>query len=167
MPKADNLPPSCAVVTKCGNFNFLEPSGPSRPVMELLYLYLFTYVYQCILRSQTVPFHIWNFSFSLSTYSKAVTVFTVSTYWFIIKRLCIWNTRFIYLLSMTLVINNHYFGKQMIYIIDIGSFLKDRNFQIFLIKIRSRNSCFLPNIKFVMNICPWGMGFVFRQAKPR
>ena len=26
--KADNLPPSCAVVTKCGNLNFLEPSGP-------------------------------------------------------------------------------------------------------------------------------------------
>ena len=28
MPKADNLPPSCAVVTKFGNLNFLEPSGP-------------------------------------------------------------------------------------------------------------------------------------------
>jgi len=25
--KADNLPPSCAVVTKSGNLNFLEPSG--------------------------------------------------------------------------------------------------------------------------------------------
>jgi len=28
MRKADNLPPSCAVVTKSGNRNFLEPSGP-------------------------------------------------------------------------------------------------------------------------------------------
>ena len=28
MRKADNLPPSCTVVTKSGNFNFLEPSGP-------------------------------------------------------------------------------------------------------------------------------------------
>jgi hypothetical protein len=28
VPKADNLPPSCAVVTKSGNLNFLEPSGP-------------------------------------------------------------------------------------------------------------------------------------------
>ena len=28
MCKADNLPPSCAVVTKSGNLNFLEPSGP-------------------------------------------------------------------------------------------------------------------------------------------
>ena len=28
MHKADNLPPSCTVVTKSGNFNFLEPSGP-------------------------------------------------------------------------------------------------------------------------------------------
>jgi len=26
--KADNLPPSCAVVMKYGNLNFLEPSGP-------------------------------------------------------------------------------------------------------------------------------------------
>jgi len=34
--KADILPPSCAVVTKSGNLNFLEPSGP---VTELLYLY--------------------------------------------------------------------------------------------------------------------------------
>jgi len=28
--KADNLPPSCAIVTKSGNLNFLEPSGPLR-----------------------------------------------------------------------------------------------------------------------------------------
>ena len=28
--KADNLPPSCAVVTKFGSLNFLEPSGPLR-----------------------------------------------------------------------------------------------------------------------------------------
>jgi len=28
--KADNLPPSCAVVTKSGNLNFLEPSGSLR-----------------------------------------------------------------------------------------------------------------------------------------
>jgi len=26
--KADNLPPPCAIVTKSGNLNFLEPSGP-------------------------------------------------------------------------------------------------------------------------------------------
>jgi len=26
--KADNLPPSCAVVMKSGNLNFLEPPGP-------------------------------------------------------------------------------------------------------------------------------------------
>jgi len=26
--RADNLPPSCAVVTKSGSLNFLEPSGP-------------------------------------------------------------------------------------------------------------------------------------------
>jgi len=28
--KADNLPPSCAFVTKSGNLNFLEPSGPGQ-----------------------------------------------------------------------------------------------------------------------------------------
>jgi len=28
MRKADNLPPSCAVVMKSGKPNFLEPSGP-------------------------------------------------------------------------------------------------------------------------------------------
>ena len=28
MRNADNLPPSCAVVTKSGNINFLETSGP-------------------------------------------------------------------------------------------------------------------------------------------
>ena len=28
MRKADHLPPSCAVVTKSGNLNFLEPFGP-------------------------------------------------------------------------------------------------------------------------------------------
>ena len=28
MHKADNLPPSCAIVMKSGNLNFLEPSGP-------------------------------------------------------------------------------------------------------------------------------------------
>jgi len=28
--KADNLPPSCAVVTKSGNLHFLERSGPLR-----------------------------------------------------------------------------------------------------------------------------------------
>ena len=38
MRRADNLPPSCAVVIKSGNLNFLEPSGP---VMGLLYLYLY------------------------------------------------------------------------------------------------------------------------------
>ena len=31
-------PPSCAVVMKSGNLNFLEPSGHSRPVTGLLYL---------------------------------------------------------------------------------------------------------------------------------
>ena len=41
--KADNLPPSCAVVTKSGNLNFLEPSGPLRACNgTALPFYLFT-----------------------------------------------------------------------------------------------------------------------------
>jgi len=32
------LPPSCAVVMKSGNLNFLEPSGHLGPVTGLLYL---------------------------------------------------------------------------------------------------------------------------------
>ena len=41
MRKADNLPPYRAVVKKSGSLNFLDPSGPARPVMGELYLYLF------------------------------------------------------------------------------------------------------------------------------
>ena len=52
MRKTDNLPPSCAVVTKSGNLNFLEPSGPVQACNEtaLLYLliYIFTSIYLCI-----------------------------------------------------------------------------------------------------------------------
>ena len=40
MRKADNLPPYCAVVKKSRNLNFLDPSGPARPVTGVLYLYL-------------------------------------------------------------------------------------------------------------------------------
>jgi len=38
--KAETLPPSCAVVMKSGNLNFLEPSGHLGPVMGLLYFNL-------------------------------------------------------------------------------------------------------------------------------
>ena len=57
MRKADNLSPSCAVVTKSGSLNFLEPSGPAKACNEtaLTYIYIyirmyvsiFTYVYMC------------------------------------------------------------------------------------------------------------------------
>jgi len=41
--KADNLPPSCAVVTKSGylNLNFLEPSGPVTGLLCFIYLFIF------------------------------------------------------------------------------------------------------------------------------
>jgi hypothetical protein len=38
---ADNLPRSSADVTESGSLNLPEPSGPHRPVMGLLYLYLY------------------------------------------------------------------------------------------------------------------------------
>jgi len=46
--KADNLPPSCAVVTKSGNLNFLEPSvqtcnGTALPF--ICTILLITYIY--------------------------------------------------------------------------------------------------------------------------
>ena len=39
MLKAENLPPSCAVVTKSGNLKSWKTLGPSGRVMGLLYLY--------------------------------------------------------------------------------------------------------------------------------
>ena len=42
MRKANNLPPSCAVVTKYGNLNFLEPSGPLRACNGTELPFLFT-----------------------------------------------------------------------------------------------------------------------------
>ena len=48
MRKADNLPPSCAVVTKPGNLKFLEPSGPVQACngtdLPLLYYIILYYV---------------------------------------------------------------------------------------------------------------------------
>jgi hypothetical protein len=35
---AENLPPSSADVTESGSLNLLEPSGPHRPVMGLLFV---------------------------------------------------------------------------------------------------------------------------------
>jgi len=42
--KADNLPPSCAIVMKSGNRNFLKPSGPFQACNEtaLHFLHFFT-----------------------------------------------------------------------------------------------------------------------------
>jgi len=36
---ADNLPPSCAVVTKSGTLTSWNPLGHSRPVMGLIYIF--------------------------------------------------------------------------------------------------------------------------------
>jgi len=48
------LPPSCAVVTKSGNLNFLEPSGPLQACngTDIPYHYIVTYC--CPLRSGTI-----------------------------------------------------------------------------------------------------------------
>ena len=49
--KADNLPPSCAVVTKSGNRNFLEASGPVQacngaalPSPSPIYIYTYIFI---------------------------------------------------------------------------------------------------------------------------
>ena len=41
MPKADNLPPSCAIVTISGNLNFLEPSGPLQACNGTAFFFFF------------------------------------------------------------------------------------------------------------------------------
>jgi len=41
--KADNLPPSCAIVTKSGNLNFLESSGPLQACNGTALLFTFNY----------------------------------------------------------------------------------------------------------------------------
>jgi hypothetical protein len=45
MRMADNVPPSSADVTESGSLNLPEPSGPHRPVMGLLYLYMRLYYF--------------------------------------------------------------------------------------------------------------------------
>ena len=55
MRKADNLPPSCAVVTKSGNLNFLEPSGHLGPVTGLIYLLLHFHLSFCPTHIQAIP----------------------------------------------------------------------------------------------------------------
>jgi hypothetical protein len=39
--QAENLPPSSADVMESGSLNFPKHSGPHRPVMGIIYLYLF------------------------------------------------------------------------------------------------------------------------------
>ena len=57
------LPPSCAVVTKSGNLNFLEPSGPlqtcNRTDLPLyIYIYIYIYIYMENMCSATDSFHL-------------------------------------------------------------------------------------------------------------
>jgi hypothetical protein len=49
-----NLPPSCAVVMKSGNLNFLEPSWHLGPVMGLIYIYI--YIYSYLYTNAEVPY---------------------------------------------------------------------------------------------------------------
>ena len=44
-----NLTPSCAVVTKSGNLNFLEPSGPVQACNALHYYYYYYYYYYFVI----------------------------------------------------------------------------------------------------------------------
>ena len=63
MRKADNLPPSCAVVTKSGSLNFLEPSGPVQACNETaLPLSIAQTVYTVCIRMnyKIVPVHNFN-----------------------------------------------------------------------------------------------------------
>ena len=58
MHKANNLPPSCPIVTKYGNLNFLEPSGPVQACNGTALLY-YIMVHQIIKhRTVTLANHI-------------------------------------------------------------------------------------------------------------
>jgi len=46
--KAGNLPPSCAVVTKSSNLNFLEPSGPAQACNGTDLSYIYMYMCVCV-----------------------------------------------------------------------------------------------------------------------
>jgi hypothetical protein len=54
--KADNLPPSCAVVTKSGNLNFLEPSGALRACNGTAFGFLHNVYLSCIFLLLHTPF---------------------------------------------------------------------------------------------------------------
>jgi len=74
---ADNLtPPSCAVVTKFVNFNFLEPSGLSRPVMGLLYLNHPPRTLEGLYKPVTEQLYLLFFCFSFSIFSISVLFLT-------------------------------------------------------------------------------------------
>ena len=54
MCKANHLPPSCAVVTKSGNLNFLEPSGPVQACNGT------ALTFYCKLKDETVEHTLWR-----------------------------------------------------------------------------------------------------------
>ena len=84
MCKADNLPPSCAVFTKYGSLNFLEPSGPAQacngtalPLPLHICTYIAAYVFFSIrvvtdIRTQ-VPLNSLPISFKQSKYRLPIS----------------------------------------------------------------------------------------------
>ena len=59
MRKADNLPPSCAVVTKSGNLNFLEPSGPLQACNER-FTFFYTQMIHKHINSLNIKIYVWQ-----------------------------------------------------------------------------------------------------------
>jgi len=58
--KADNLPPFCTVVTKSGNLNFLEPSGPAQACngiafpLPLPHWIILRMIFQAVYKNQNI-----------------------------------------------------------------------------------------------------------------
>jgi len=63
--KADNLPPSCAVVTKYGNVNFVETSGPLRACNGTLH-YSGTFTFVTV--TSNIYIYIWHIAFGYLSY---------------------------------------------------------------------------------------------------
>jgi len=82
--KADNIPPSCAVVMKSGNRNFLEPCGLLRACNgkhKLYTIYIYIYIYTGIsgrYKRRLKDKNFWSSSFSLFLGGKILR--TVSKY---------------------------------------------------------------------------------------
>ena len=79
--KADNLPPSRAVVTKSGNPNFLEPSGPLRACNETYLPFFTVYTYNFNMKFLNSAHTVHLYILRLTQNKTAIICYTTLTDW--------------------------------------------------------------------------------------